>query len=76
MRRQAMPMRELNLPWKTIATVIGVHLSTVMAWSRRYSAEGEAGLKSKTRGRHYWSGSTLSLAQERHLRSIIVGFHL
>ncbi len=69
-----MRMREeLNLPWKTIATVIGVHLSTVMAWARRYAKEGESGLESKTRGRRYWSGRTLSLAQEWHLRSIIVG---
>lgn len=74
MRRQAMRMRaELKLPWKEIARVVGVNINTVIGWSKRYSMEGAAGLKSKTRGRRYLSGRTLSLAQEWQLRSIIVG---
>ena len=74
MRRQAMRMREeLKLPWKEIARVVGVHVSTVIGWSKRYSMEGSTGLKSKTRGRRYLSGRTLTLAQEWQLRSIIVG---
>lgn len=74
MRRQAMRMREeLQLPWKEIARVVGVHVSTVIGWSKRYSMEGSTGLKSKTRGRRYLSGRTLTLAQEWQLRSIIVG---
>jgi transposase len=74
MRRQAMRMRaELELPWREIARVVGVNINTVIGWSRRYVMEGEAGLKSKTRGRQYLSGRTLSLAQEWQLRSIIVG---
>jgi len=44
-----------------------------MGWARRYAADGESGLESKTRGRQYLSGRTLTLAQEWHLRSIIVG---
>jgi transposase len=74
MRRQAMRMREeLNLPWKEIARVVGVNVSTVIGWSKRYQREGAAGLKSKTRGRRYLSGRTLTLAQEWQLRSVIVG---
>ena len=74
MRRQAMQMREeLKLPWKEIARVVGVTINTVIGWSKRYSMAGESGLKSKTRGRRYLSGRTLSLAQEWQLRSIIVG---
>jgi len=74
MRRQAMRMRaELKLPWREIARVVGVSANTVIGWSRRYSLAGEAGLKSKTRGRRHLSGRTLSLAQEWQLRSVIVG---
>ena len=74
MRRQAMRMREeLKLSWKEIAKVVGVHVSTVIGWSKRYSMEGSTGLKSKTRGRRYLSGRTLTLAQEWQLRSVIVG---
>jgi transposase len=74
MRRQAMRMREeLKLPWKEIARVVGVHVSTVIGWSKRYSMEGSTGLKSKTRGRRCLSGRTLTLAQEWQLRSVIVG---
>jgi transposase len=74
MRRQAMRLREeLHLSWKEIARVVGVHLGTVLAWYRRYLLEGTRGLKSKTRGRQYLSGRTLSLEQEWQLRSIIVG---
>ncbi|MGI2325135.1 MULTISPECIES: IS630 family transposase [Methylococcus] len=48
-------------------------INTVIGWSKRYSMEGESGLKSKTRGRRYLSGRTLTLAQEWQLRSVIVG---
>jgi hypothetical protein len=34
--------------------------------------EGANGLKSKTRGRRYLSGRTLTLTQERRLQSIIM----
>ena len=74
MRRQTMRIREeLQLPWNQIARVVGVHVSTVLIWSKRFSAEGESGLKSKTRGRRYLSGRTLTLAQEGRLRTLILG---
>jgi len=74
MRRQAMRMREeLKLPWKEIARVVGVNVSTVIGWSKRFQQEGVVGLKSKTRGRRYLSGRTLTLVQEWQLRSVIVG---
>ena len=40
---------ELKLPWKEIARVVGVNINTVIGWSKRYSMEGESGLKSKMR---------------------------
>jgi len=64
---------ELKLPWKEIARVVGMHVSTVIGWSKRYSMEGSTGLKSRTRGCRYLSGRTLTLAQEWQLCSIIVG---
>ncbi len=74
MRHQAMRIRaELRLSWQEIARVVRAHINTVIRWSKRHEMEGEAGLKSKTRGRRYLSGRTLSLAQEWQLRSIIVG---
>lgn len=48
-------------------------MSTVFIWSKRFSAEGESGLKSKTRGRRHLSGRTLTLAQEGRLRTLILG---
>lgn len=41
---------ELKLPWKEIARVVGVNINTVIGWSKRYSMEGESGLKVRTRG--------------------------
>lgn len=64
---------ELGLTWKEIARVVGVNVGTVLNWSRRYATEGAGGLVSKTRGRRFLSGRTLTLAQEWQLRSIIVG---
>lgn len=52
---------------------LAVNINTVIGWSKRYSMEGESGLKSKIRGRSYLSGRTLTLAQEWQPRSIIVG---
>jgi len=64
MRRQAMRMREeLKLPWKEIARVVGVHTSTVIGCSKYYSMEGTSILKSKTRGRRYLLGRTLTLSR-------------
>lgn len=64
---------ELGLTWKEIARVVGVNVGTVLNWSRRYATEGAGGLVSKTRGRRFLSGRTLTLAQEWQLRSMIVG---
>ena len=53
-RRQALRLREeLQLTWKEIARVVGVHISTVIGWGQRYGRDGEAGLKARRRGRRY-----------------------
>ncbi len=72
-RRQALRLREeLQLTWKEIARVVGVHISTVIGWGQRYGRDGEAGLKARRRGRRYLTGRTLTLAQEGRVRSILV----
>ena len=63
---------ELQLTWKEIARVVGVHIGTVIGWGQRFGREGEAGLKSKRRGRRFLTGRTLSLSQEWRVRSILV----
>lgn len=71
-RRVAIRMREeLDLTWKEIAQVIGVNVGTVLSWARRFENFGDAGLESKTPGRAYQSGRTLTLGQEWVLRAII-----
>ncbi len=72
LRRQALHMREtLQLPWREIVRVMGVHVTTMLAWAQRYASEGEAGLKFKKPGRAYLSGRTLNLGQEWVLRTVI-----
>jgi hypothetical protein len=53
--------------------VVGVYLSTVIGWYKRYSMEGMSGLKSKVCVRRYLSGWAPALAKEWQLRSVIVG---
>ncbi len=68
----AMRMREdLQLIWKEIANVVGVNIGTVLAWWQRYATQGEAGLESRRPGRAYLSGRTLTLAQERVVRTVL-----
>ncbi|MBK8965065.1 MAG: hypothetical protein IPM75_19170 [Candidatus Competibacteraceae bacterium] len=53
-RRQALRLREeLQLTWKDVARVVGGHVSTVLGWGQRFGRDGDAGLKSKRRGRRY-----------------------
>lgn len=73
-RRQALVLRGKGYTWSHIAEVCGVSLSTVIKWSNRARTLGdEAAVQGGQRGRKFLSGRTLSLAQEWHLRSIIVG---
>ena len=72
-RHQALRLREeLQLTWKEIARVVGVQIGPVIGWGQRFGREGEAGLKSKRRGRRYLTGRTLSPLQERQVRLILV----
>jgi transposase len=74
LRLQAFRLRrELHLPWKEIARILGVSESAVGCWSRRYNNHGIEGLASKTRGRRFMSQRTLSKAQELQLHAIVVG---
>ena len=63
--------QELKLTWAQIAKVVGVTEATAWGWGKRFMAEGESALVSRTRGRQLFSGRTLTLVQEWTLRSII-----
>lgn len=73
-RRQALVLRKQGYTWGHIAEVCGVHVGTVLKWSRR-AAEGgaDAAIKGGQRGRRDGSGRTLTLVQEEQLRLAIVG---
>lgn len=73
LRRQAIRLLRQKFSVDEISSIVGVAVSTVGVWIRKFRAEGEKGLESKRRGRKYLSGRTLNLAQEWHLRSVIVG---
>ncbi|THF60400.1 IS630 family transposase [Pseudothauera rhizosphaerae] len=73
-RRQAFVLRKQGYTWAHIAEVCGVHVGTVLKWSRR-AAEGgfDGAVKGGQRGRRHGSGRTLTLVQEEQLRLAIVG---
>lgn len=77
LRSQAHRLRSDGRTWMDIASLIGVHLTTVMKWSRRFdlgSAEVDA-LKSQRRGRRFGEKRTISLVDEVLLRDTIIGTH-
>ena len=75
LRRQAQRLRlQDKRTWSEIASIVGVHLSTVMSWSRRFdlgSADARE-MSSARRGRRFGQARTLELADEVRLREIIV----
>lgn len=76
LRRQAHRLRLQQRTWSEIASIVGVHLSTVMSWSRRFdigsAADGALEVASAQRGRRFGQARTLELADEVRLREIIV----
>jgi transposase len=74
LRRQAHRLRQQRRSWTEIASIVGVHLSTVMSWSRRFHlGSTEVGeVASARRGRRFGEGRTLELADEVGLRETIV----
>ena len=74
LRRQAHRLRRDGRTWAEIAANVGVHLSTVMSWSRRFdigTAEATE-VTSARRGRRFGEGRTLELADEVRLRELIL----
>ena len=77
LRRQAHRLRlEDKRTWSEIASIVGVHLSTVMGWARRFDI-GSAAISalevaSAQRGRRLGQHRTLELADEVQLREIVV----
>ena len=77
LRRQAHRLRlEDKRTWSEIASIVGVHLSTVMSWARRFDI-GSAAISalevaSAQRGRRFGQHRTLELADEVRLREIVV----
>jgi transposase len=77
LRQQAHRLRGDGRTWSDIAGLIGVHLTTVMKWSRRFDL-GQAqlsGVKSERRGRRFGENRTISLVDETLLRDEIIGTH-
>ena len=75
LRRQAHRLRCEGRAWSEIASIVGVHLSTVMSWSRRFDI-GSVSVRevaSARRGRRFGEGRTLELADEVRLREGILG---
>ena len=77
LRRQAHRLRIAGRTWGDIANLIGVHLTTVMKWSRRFdlgSADVDE-VKLQRRGRRFGEKRTISLVEEILLRDAIIGTH-
>ena len=74
LRRQAHRLRCEGRTWGEIASIVGVHLSTVMSWSRRFDiGSQQAGeMTSARRGRRFSEGRTLELADEVGLRQWVL----
>jgi transposase len=73
LRRQAHRLRhEMNLTWGHIAQIVGVSLSTLMVWVRRFHLNREelGEVASLRRGREYGQKRTLSEADEQALRDV------
>jgi transposase len=79
LRRQAKRLRADGRTWSDIALLIGVHLTTVMKWSRRFDMRGSGTsesadeMKSQRRGRRFGENRTISLVDETLLRDEILG---
>lgn len=77
LRQQAHRLRGDGRTWIEIANLIGVHLTTVMKWSRRFALGGAdvEPLRSQCRGRRFGEKRTISLVDETLLRDKIIGSH-
>ena len=77
LRQQAHRLRGGGRTWVDIANLIGVHLTTVMKWSRRFDlgSPNVDSLKSQRRGRQVGEKRTISLVDEALLRDAIIGTH-
>ena len=73
LRRQAHRLRCEGRTWSEIASTVGVHLSTVMSWSRRFDIGSAAmtDVASAQRGRRFGEARTLELVDEVGLRELI-----
>ncbi|HNO73993.1 MAG TPA: IS630 family transposase [Accumulibacter sp.] len=76
LRLQAHRLRKAGRKWSEVAEIVGVHVSTVMSWARRFDVGGESApdsVSSARRGRQFGEKRTISLVDEMALRDQIVG---
>lgn len=75
LRRQAHRLRHAGHTWVAISAAIGVHLTTVKKWARKFdfSVEELTHAESDKRGRRFGEKRTLSMANEYWLKDQIVG---
>lgn len=68
LRYQAIRLRKAGRTYKEISEIVGVSLTTVCTWWKKYQKGGTKAIRIKKRGRPLGSCRTLSLDQEEILR--------
>ena len=70
-RRKAFVLRQREYTWTHIAVDVGVHVGTVLKWTRRAGFNGvDAVVKGGQRGQRHGSGRTLTPAEQLRLKII------
>src|SRR4051794_26315499 len=70
-RRQVIGLREAGLTYGAIAAQVGLTQTGVFDICKRFAADGEVGLKSRSRGPEPGSGRLLDQRQEAEVRDLI-----
>ena len=75
LRAQAHRLRRAGMTWGEIARIVGVNISTMMSWVRRFAIDKIVPdeLISEKRGRRLGEKRSLSFVDESLLRDKIVG---
>src|ERR1051325_5350581 len=74
LREQAHRLWQEGRTWAEIASIMGMHLSTVMSWSRRFDIGSHEAVEvaSARRGRRFGEGRRLELTDEVGLRQVML----
>jgi len=72
LRHQAVRLRKAGRTFDDIASIVGVHPSTIYGWWKAYQEQGVAGIEIKKRGRRLGHGRRLDATQEKQLRRLLI----